>query len=711
MDIHQVLNAQQAEACTYLKGHLRIVAGAGSGKTRVLTYRIAYLIENIGVDPRAILAITFTNKAANEMRERVEQLLSSSHTGVLVCTIHSFCVRLLRQHIRVLNYPTSFVIMDEDDQKALLKRLYKEMHIDPKIISYNSCLNAISNFKNKNISCETALQRAGNLYGEKNIAALYASYTRYQQEHFMLDFDDLILFAVKILEEYSDIRQYWQERFQYLHVDEFQDVDYQNYRLVQLLTGPKSIVCVVGDPDQTIYSFRGASIRYILDFGKSFPGAKTIYLNRNYRSTQNILNAANTLIAHNEERLEKELFTNNDSGTKIIHFCADSDQAEAQYVVEQIEATIASVDGVNYRDFAILYRANYLSRQLEQEFIQAHIPYRIFGGLKFFNRKEIKDILSYLRLLAIGDDLAFERVINVPARGIGDKTIDKIREQAAFFGCSLYDVCLFHADALPVTGKAKKQILQFVAMMEKLRKEQDLLRLYDRLLNDSGYLEMLTNDQEDMRIDNLLELKNSISHFLERSGEASIVDYLQEVALFTSQDVEDDGQFVSMMTIHMSKGLEFPYVFVIGLSENIFPSQRAMEEGGLEEERRLAYVAYTRAMKQLYLVESRGYSYVANGPKSASRFIDEIDEHFIEHNGKSHRYVQDNYLASKPRVPLKEEYQDTSDWRVGDLVMHDVFGKGVILKNDGSVLQIAFPIPYGIKSLVAGHPSLKKIAS
>ncbi len=714
MDITTVLNKEQIEACQYLDGHLRIVAGAGSGKTRVLTYRIAYLIENIGINPRSILAITFTNKAANEMRHRVEQLLGSENTGVLLCTIHSLCVRILRQHIRVLNYPTSFVIMDEEDQKALMKNLYKEYHIDSKIISYNSALSAISTFKNSNITPEMALMQAGNLYGEKNKALLYGAYTKYQQEHFLLDFDDLILFAVKILSEYDDIRSYWQSRFQYIHVDEFQDVDYQNYRLVQLLTGPDTIVCVVGDPDQTIYSFRGASIRYIMDFEKSFENAKTIYLNRNYRSTKNILNAANTLISHNRDRLEKDLFTDNDGGTKIIHFCADSDEAEAQYVAEQIESTIANVEGLNYKDFAVLYRANYFSRQLEQEFINNKIPYRIFGGLKFFNRKEVKDILSYLRLIAVGDDLAFERIINVPARGIGEKTIEKIRQQAELFDCSLYDACAIHFQALSLSARVKKQIIQFVTLIENLKQERDLLKLYDRLLADSGYMEMLSQDQEEARIQNLMELKNSIASFLERNVEITLQDYLQEVALYTNQDVDDNGQYVSMMTIHMSKGLEFPYVFVIGLSENIFPSMRSLEESGdagLEEERRLAYVAYTRAMQQLYLVESQGYSYVSHGPKSISRFISEVADEFLEHNGKSQRYVQKNYVMSRPTSSQKVYDVEMGDWKIGELVLHDVFGKGVVLKINGDTLQIAFPLPYGIKNLMAGHPALKKLAS
>lgn len=708
MDVAKVLNAQQLEACTYLDGHLRIVAGAGSGKTRVLTYRIAYLIENIGVDPRSILAITFTNKAANEMRARVEKLLNSDHTGVLLCTIHSLCVRILRQHIRVLNYPSQFVIMDEEDQKALLKKLYKNYHIDTKALSYRSVLAAISTFKTHRITPAKALERAGNLYGERNKALIYNAYVQYQKEHFLLDFDDLIIFTVDILEQHEDIRAYWQARFQYIHVDEFQDVDALNYRLVQLLTSPTTLVCVVGDPDQTIYSFRGASIRYIMDFEKDFSGAKTIYLNENYRSSQNILTAANALIAHNEDRLEKELYTQNDEGAKIIHFCADSDEAEAQYVVEQIETTIANVDGVNYRDFAILYRANYLSRQLEQALIQAQIPYRIFGGLKFFNRKEIKDVLSYLRLLCLGDDLAFERIINVPARGIGDKTLTKIRDQAAFFNCSLYDVCLLHQDVLGLSGKAKRELIKFVGCIERLKKDTDLLDLYDHLLTTTGYLDMLSSNEEDHRIDNLMELKNSLAAYQERNEDGNLADYLQEVALYTNQDVDDQGQYVSLMTIHMSKGLEFPYVFVIGLSETVFPSARALEEGGLEEERRLAYVAYTRAMRQLYLVESEGFSYVSSGRKVASRFINEAGEIAVIHNGRSQRYIQDNYIR-KPSKTRQEKALPT-DWKTGDLVLHDTFGKGVILKNDGSTLQIAFPLPYGIKTLLNGHPALRKIS-
>lgn len=714
MDLVNLLNEKQLEACTYLDGHLRIVAGAGSGKTRVLTYRIAYLIEKIGVDPCSILAITFTNKAANEMRHRVESLLNSVHTGVTVCTIHSLCVRILRQHIRVLNYPTSFTIMDDEDQKALLKKLFKEHHINAKDLSYNACLSAISSYKNSNIEPEKALLHAGNLYGEKNKAIIYQDYVTYQREHYLLDFDDLILFAVKILEEHEDIRTYWQARFQYIHVDEFQDVDYQNYKLIKLLTGPMTTVCVVGDPDQTIYSFRGASIRYIMDFEKEFARAKTIYLNENYRSTQNILNAANTLIAHNNDRLEKDLFTQNKEGNKIIHYVADSDVAQGEYVAEQIEAIIETTEGVNYNDFAVLYRANYLSRQVEQALINQQIPYRIFGGLRFFNRKEIKDILSYLRLIAMGDDLAFERVINVPGRGIGEKSLDKIRNQASLYGCSLYDACLFHLDTIGLSIRTTKNIAQFIQMIENLKKPfSSMIDLYDRLLVDSEYLEMLNNDQEEARIQNLEELKNSMNSFLERNPEGSLQDYLQEVALYTNQDVDDASQYVSLMTVHMSKGLEFPYVFVVGLSESVFPSNRAIEESGdegVEEERRLAYVAYTRAEKQLYLVESEGFSYVNNGAKASSRFIAEIDEAYICHEGKSQRYQQPNYMNTTIPTNNKEIAKTNhQEWKTGDLLLHEFFGKGVVLKVSNDYLQIAFPIPYGVKTLLADHPSLKKL--
>ena len=714
MELENVLNPKQLEAATYLDGHLRIVAGAGSGKTRVLTYRIAYLIENIGIDPKSILAITFTNKAANEMRSRIENTIKTFQSGVLVCTIHSLCVRILRLHIGVLNYPSSFIILDEEDQKSLLKNLYKENEIDSKEISYSSCLHSISTWKNAGIEPKAALMAASAWSQKKSKAIIYEAYDDYCRNHYMLDFDDLIIKTVQILDEHTTIREYWHQRFSYIHVDEFQDVDFQNYRLIQLLTGNNTIVCVVGDPDQTIYTFRGASIRYIMDFEKSFLDAKTIYLNENYRSTKNILNAANCLIKNNKDRLEKDLFTENESGQKIIHYCAQNDQAEAQYVADMIEQIIGSEEGINYKDFAILYRANYLSRQLEQVFISSKIPYRIFGGLKFFNRKEIKDILSYLRLINSEDDLSFERIINVPSRKIGDKSIEKIKDCATLHGCSLYEAC---KDYLPYIGLSKavaNQISKFVSLIESLKDPSlSLVRLYDHLLVESGYMNMLQEDQEDTRIQNLNELKNSISQYVENNPEGKLEDYLQEIALFTNQDVVDNEQYVSLMTIHMSKGLEFPYVFVIGLSENIFPSMRSIDENGdmgIEEERRLAYVAFTRAKNQLFLCESQGYSYVSNGQKVKSRFISEIDDNYINHEGRKETYQHDSYIPKQliPKSTFKEEAID-NNWTVGELVMHDIFGKGVIIKVEPNIVQIAFSMPHGVKSLLASHPSIKKL--
>jgi len=706
------LNEKQREAATYLDSHLRIIAGAGSGKTRVLTYRMVYLIKEIGINPSSILAITFTNKAANEMRYRMEQLLDTP-SSALLCTIHSFCVRVLRRHIRVLDFPTNFSIMDDDDQKALLKKIYKRLHIDSKMISYSSSLRYISSNKFANISIEKAKNNAGEFAGEKIKADIYAEYCDYQKEQFLLDFDDLLIKTVLIFKEYPEVLAYWQRIYNYIHVDEFQDVSKIEYSLIKLLTGENNILCVVGDPDQTIYSFRGADVSFIIQMDEDYDHLKTIYLNQNYRSSKFILDGANSVIANNKFRLEKDLFTKGDPGKKIIHYYADNEQLEGEYVIEKIDEIIANVDGINYRDFAILYRANYLSRTLEQAFINAKIPYRIFGGLKFFSRKEIKDAISYLQLVVRPHDLAFERIINTPGRGIGAKTLEKIAIVASNYQISLYETCCFYLNEIALSKKVKIEIVQLIEAIEKAKKSTKLLPdMFIELMNDVGYMEMLTLDQEETRIQNIKELQNSMANFLETNIDENTLDnYLQEIALYSSADDEEQGQFVSLMTIHMSKGLEFPYVFVIGLSENIFPSIRSLEEGntGLEEERRLAYVAFTRAMNQLFLLDSNGYSFVSGGPKLTSRFIDEIDEGVVEHVGKKNRYKTSNYI--NPIKITKEELigdNTISDWNKGELVYHEAFGKGVILSVSNDTLQIAFSMPYGIKTLLSNHKSLRK---
>ena len=714
MDLDKLLNKNQKEAATYLDSHLRIIAGAGSGKTRVITYRIAYLIDEIGVDPRKILAITFTNKAANEMKERVVDLLGVHALGSLICTIHSLCVRILRQHINVINYPSNFTIMDEEDQKALIKKIYNQLQIDAKTISIKSMIATISNYKMANITPEKALEFAGSFQGEIKKAKVYKEYLEYQENHFLLDFDDLLLKTVYIFENYPDVLEKWQYRFQYIHVDEFQDVGNIEYRLVKLMSD-KAITCVVGDPDQTIYSFRGANVNYILDFDKDFKPCKTIILNQNYRSTGNILNISNCLIRKNQNRLEKELFTEDTGGGEVIHYTAKNEQDEAEYICSEIEKIINDVDGVNYRNFAILYRANYLSRTIEQCLISHGIDYRIFGGLKFFSRKEIKDALSYLQLVCNGEDLAFERIINVPSRGIGKKTMENIQAVARNNHVSLYEALTLFSDQIKLSSKAKKEIRILVAAIEKARQSNlPLHEMFENLMNDIGYIEMLNKNLEENRIDNIHELQRSIYEFENQNPDlATIENYLQEIALYTDSDDNDDSQYVSLMTIHMAKGLEFDYVFVLGLSEGIFPSFRALSESdeGIEEERRLAYVAFTRAKKQLYLTDSEGFSFVTDSPKISSRFVEEIGKEGIKHLGTRPRFKTSNYINTNLSKDELVGNNQVSDWASGDFVIHDTFGKGVVVKVNGNTLDIAFELPAGLKTLMAGHKALKKLTN
>lgn len=715
MDLDKLLNKNQKEAATYLDSHLRIIAGAGSGKTRVVTYRIAYLIEEIGVDPRSILAITFTNKAANEMKERVNDIIGIHGSGALICTIHSLCVRILRQHINVLNYPSNFTIMDEEDQKALIKKLYTQLEIDAKVMSIKSILHTISNYKTAKVTPEKAIELAGNFSGELKKAKVYQAYEQYKEDHFLLDFDDLLLKAVYIFDHYPEILEKWQRRFQYVHVDEFQDVSEIEYHLVYLLS-KYATICVVGDPDQTIYSFRGADVNFILDFDKDFKPSQTIILDQNYRSTGNILNVSNNLIRKNRNRLEKDLYTNQTGGSEVIHYVAKSEEEEANWIANKIEDIIQETEGVNYKDFAILYRANYLSRVIEQVLIRKSIDYRIFGGLKFFNRKEVKDALSYLRLVSSDEDLAFERIINVPARGIGKKTLENIQLVALNYQISLYEALTLHSQEIKLSSKAKKEVKILVEAIEKAKRSSlPLHEMFENLMNDVGYIDMLKNDLEDNRIDNIHELQRSIYDFqVSNHDSATLENYLQDISLYTDNDVVDQGQYVSLMSIHMAKGLEFDYVFVLGLSEGIFPSFRSLAESaddGLEEERRLAYVAFTRARKQLFLSDSEGFSFVTDSPKISSRFIDEIGNEGIVHSGARPRFKTSDYIHTAPSAKELIGDNQVDDWSVGDLVMHDTFGKGVVVKVNKNILDIAFELPVGLKSLMANHKALKRLSN
>ena len=707
MITYSQLNENQKAAVTDESKHIRIIAGAGSGKTRVLTMRIAYLIEQKGVKPYHILAITFTNKAAREMKTRINDMLGDNGTGCHISTIHSLCMRILAEDITALNYPKNFTVIDADDQRQILKEAYKEIGIDKKEYPYGGMLDYIANNKYMNVDPAKAMEFA---YGEPKIvnrAKVYEYYDKRLHQLYALDFDDLILFTTRLFELFPAILEKWSSKFHYIHVDEFQDVDREQYKLIKLLSTVHDNVYVVGDPDQTIFTWRGADVNIIVHFDRDFENTKTIILNQNYRSTNNILSGANSLIKNNKARLDKELFSKNGDGSKIIHKTCMSETGEANYVVSQIMKLHG--DGYNYKDMAVLYRANYLSREVEKVLIENRINYVIYGGLRFYERMEVKDILSYLRMITRADDLAFVRIINTPRRAIGPKTIDAIQAMTMEKGISMYEVI-----KQGLYPKNKETFDRFVRMVEKWREDMkngDLELLLQEVLDDSGYRTMLEKDGETERLENIKSLLDDIKQYSQDYPDSSLDEYLQMIALYTDRASEETGDAVNLCTIHSAKGLEFDVVFVIGLSEGIFPSERTMAEGqkGLEEERRLAYVAYTRAKKLLYLTESNSFSYVIQSAKLPSRFIKEIDQDFIDNvderkdSFRSSVFDEDIVIHDQ-----KKEKPKDSIYRNGDSVIHKIYGEGVVIGNDGGVLQIAFSHPYGIKKILAGHPSIRK---
>lgn len=740
MSILEQLNDRQREAASCVDQHVRIIAGAGSGKTRVVTTRIAYLIDECHVYPNKILAITFTNKAAKEMKERVERMLGPVAGSVQISTIHSFCVRLLREDIRELGYPRNFTILDSEDQKSILKEIYKQLDVDVKAFSYPSMLGFISSCKTAFVTPAQA-ETTAQLEGQKVRARVYAQYEKRLQDMFALDFDDLLLQAHRLLQE-ETIREKWQRRFHYIHVDEFQDVDELQYAIIRYLVAPNAKLCVVGDPDQTIYTWRGAQVDIIMHFEKDFPNSKTVILNENYRSEEHILKGANAVIRNNRNRIEKELFTRRHSDDKIVHFSAADEANEPVWVAAKIKELYHS--GVPYRDMAVLYRSNYLSRGLEKAFLEARVPYRIYGGIRFYERAEIKDALSYLRLLAppqeddpkeLWKTLAVRRVLNVPKRGIGAKSLEQLEEQAQKEDTNLYAV-LSHP--LISGAKAKQGLADFVRAIEANRARVDALSidlLMKQVLEDSGYLHMLQEDNETERLENIKELLHDMEQYMEAQPDATLQDYLQEIALYTDQDTYGGNDVVQLMTVHAAKGLEFDCVFLYNLCEGVFPSERSVNEGGsaaLEEERRLAYVAMTRARKKLYLSDSMGYSYVLDKIKTPSRFVTEIPSELLEEVGarprnrfdsdvevyRDGRFVhpiqREPFAASSQRetAPVGKDAgarrKKKGRLRKGDLVHHASFGDGVIIKIEDGLATIAFEQKFGVRKIMADHPSLTK---
>jgi len=706
------LNDKQKEAVIDESNHLRIIAGAGSGKTRVLTMRIAYLIEQKNVKPFNILAITFTNKAAKEMKNRINEMLGDSGSGAHISTIHSLCMRILSEDIEALNYPKNFTVIDAEDQKQILKEAYKKYGLDKKEYSYGTMLDYIANNKYQEIDPEKAKTFT---YGETkliNKANVYEYYDNRLKSLYGLDFDDLILFTTRLFRLFPDVLKKWASKYHYIHVDEFQDIDKEQYLLIKQLSSVHDNVYVVGDPDQTIYTWRGADVNIIVNFDKDFKNTKTIILNENYRSTNNILSGANSVIKNNKARVEKELFSRNGDGNKITHKTCVSENAESYYIANQIMKL--HNDGYNYSDLAVLYRSNYLSRDVEKALIENKIPYIIYGGLRFYERMEVKDMLAYLRMITKSDDLAFLRIINTPRRGIGPKTLDAIAAMANEKGVSMYEII-----KQGLYPKNKDVFDRFVSMIEKWKNDMtnmDLEHLLQEVLDDSGYRTMLEVENETERLENVKSLVDDIKDYSETYPDSTLDEYLMMISLYTDKASEQVSDAVNLCTIHSAKGLEFDAVFVIGLSEGIFPSERTLAEGqkGLEEERRLAYVAYTRAKKLLYLTESNSFSYVVQSSKIPSRFIKEIDNSFIDHVderpigvsslsiGKSAIFDEEIVSERKKQMPT------TSEYRNGDIVIHATFGEGVVIGKEGNIIQIAFSHPHGIKKMLATHPSISK---
>ncbi len=638
MSIYDTLNPMQKEAVLHTEGPLLILAGAGSGKTRVLTHRVAYLIDEKQVNPWNILAITFTNKAAGEMRERVDQLVGFGAESIWVSTFHSTCVRILRRHIEYLGYNTNFSIYDSDDQKTLMKQVFKAMDVDTKQFKERSVLGTISSAKDKLIGPDEFLLNAGQDFRQRGIGEIYKEYQKRLRKNNALDFDDLIVKTVELFQNNSEILNYYQERFKYIMVDEYQDTNLAQFKLISLLASKYRNLCVVGDDDQSIYRFRGADIGNILSFEETFPGAKVIKLEQNYRSTQNILNAANGVIRHNRGRKDKTLWTANGEGELIRFKQFVTAREEADFVAREIRDSVYA-----YKDQAVLYRTNAQSRLLEERCIFYNVPYRLVGGVNFYQRKEIKDILAYLKTIANGvDDLSVLRIINVPKRGIGATTMGKVTIFASEHGMSLYDA-LREARQIPGIGKAAEKIGTFIGQMESFRaraqsEDYTIQDLIEGIMDETGYQQDLEAEGEvesQTRLENIEELVNKAVSYEEDSEHSTLDEFLEQVALVADIDNMDESENrVTLMTLHSAKGLEFPKVYLVGLEDGLFPSMMSInsdDKTDMEEERRLCYVGITRAKNELVITSAR--QRMVNGETrycKPSRFLEEVPGELLE---------------------------------------------------------------------------------
>jgi len=727
-EYQKLLNERQYEAVSTNAQFVRIVAGAGSGKTRVLTYRIAYLIGELGIYPENILAFAFTNKAAGEMRERAIKLVPHAAEHLKLSTFHSFCARFLRSEISILNYPSHFTIYDEDDQEKLLKNVAVELNYQKKDPIVKMAASFIGGHKTEGRYPEDVILKDNAYPEQKECLKFFHLYEVRKEQQKALDFDDLLLKTIEILERFPKTRNKWANRFSHILIDEFQDTNDVQYKLVKLFMKEGTSLYVVGDPDQTIYTWRGANQGIILNFDKDFPMAETIVLDRNYRSTQVILDTANRLISNNRHRIHKDLYTKNAFGEKIETERAFSRESEASWVIREIEKIKKTKIDFSYRQIAILYRSSYITLPFEKELEKNKIPFQIFGGTKFFQRREVKDVIAYFRLLYNSyDDISFERIINVPRRNIGEASLAALKVEARNNNLSLY-AYVYDIEKYDSELKTSK-IASLTSMINKLeatkKKLEEKIEAYPSILNqlvvELGYYDYLAKDDEgDDRLDNIKMLFDDIFNFAKRNPDSPFEEYLEYATLATSQDDIDEGNFVSMMTIHIAKGLEFDYVFVIGLNEGIFPSSRAMDEEGfrgLEEERRLCYVAFTRARKKLFLSCNKSYSFVLDSELIASRFYKEAGLELPRDKGYRRQYndfydtpdIYDDIMDVVSNVaPVSKEDNFIDDWAVGDIAIHQTFGEGVVTKVlDNTIIEINF-YEHGKKSILAKHYMLSK---
>ena len=689
------LNDYQKEAVLHKEGPLLILAGAGSGKTRVLTTKIAYLIKEYDVDARNILAITFTNKAAKEMKTRIEELIGK--TSIQASTFHSFGVKILKENCEKLGYKSNFIILDSDDSLTLVKKILKDFNLDPKRFSPYMIRNKISSNKNELIMPDDYKKF---VYNEED-DVVYKVYKKYQEilkQNNSLDFDDLLILPIALFKKNPDVLAYYQDRYRYIFIDEYQDTNYAQYLLTKMISAKYHNICVVGDNDQSIYAFRGANYKNILNFEKDYPDCKVVMLEQNYRSTKTILNAANSVIKNNKERKDKNLWSLKESNEKITYYKAADETDEVHYILKKVKELVAS--GVSYQDMAILYRTNAQSRVFEQELLKQNIPYRIIGSFYFYSRKEIKDLLAYMRLVYNpDDDLSLLRVINTPKRGIGNKTLRSLEEEA-----SLYHTSLFQAINSGKELAFKELILTLQQDLEKMT----LTEFVDNILEKTGMRRALKEEktlEADIRLEYLEEFKSVTKMFESRVGEISLADFLLEISLVAdSEEYKDDPNRLTLMTVHAVKGLEFSYVFLAGLEEGIFPHRNSMDTlAELEEERRLMYVAITRAKDKLFITSAKkrmlfGQENIA----VPSRFIKEIDPSLIEHEEKENMFT-----STHKRV--NNFYDEDKTYNYGDKIKHEKYGLGVVIEVAGDFITVAFNKNVGIKKLLKNHKSITKV--